>query len=115
MGLTGKILYCYWPIGIKSINPDGSDDRLIAELNFWHAASDLEGKLVVADTNWPDLGIQLVDVATGGIDKLCESDSSDPNKQVHPHPSLSPDGTKVIFGSSSTGSSEVYVADLSDM
>jgi len=106
------ILYCYWPLGLKAISPEGKRDRYLARLNFWHAASNRAGTFVVGDTNWPDRGIQLVQVSSGMIRKVCDSNSSDSLREAHPHPSFTPDSRWVIFSSSMSGQSQVYAARL---
>ena len=115
LGKTGKLLFCYWPTGIKEINADGSGERLVAAVNAWHAGASRDGAYCVVDTNWPDRGIHLIETATGRMCKLCESDSATGNAkadvEVHPHPSFSPDGKWVLFGSQRTGLPEVYAVE----
>ncbi|HQK22082.1 MAG TPA: hypothetical protein PLM66_04205 [Candidatus Latescibacteria bacterium] len=113
LGMTGKLLICYWPTGIMEINVDGNGARLIAAVNAWHAAASRDGRYCVVDTNWPDRGIHLIERETGRMCKVCESDSgagdSRAGSEVHPHPSFSPDGKYILFGSQKTGKPEVYV------
>jgi len=115
LGTTGKLLICYWPTGIMEIDVDGTNRRLIAAVNAWHAGATRDGRYCVVDTNWPDRGIHLIERATGRMTKLCESDSgagnARANVEVHPHPSFSPDGRYVVFGSQKTGSPEIYAVD----
>ena len=95
---------------LRLIDPLGGDAVTIAEGgNYWHCCPNADGSLVVADTNWPDDGIQLVDVASGEVETLCLSRSS---INVHPHPCFSPDGAKVAFTSDVSGSSQVYIVEL---
>ena len=112
LGTTGKLLICYWPTGIMEINVDGSGERLIAVINAWHAGASKDGAYCVVDTNWPDRGIHLIETATGRMCKLCESENRSDGTGSHPHPSFSPDGTTVVFGSERTGSPEIYMVDV---
>lgn len=117
LGTTGKLLVCYWPTGVFEINIDGSGFRIIALVNAWHAGASRDGRFCVVDTNWPDRGIHLIERETGRMVKLCESDSAVGNRradvEVHPHPSFSPDGKHVVFGSQKTGNPEIYAVDTS--
>ena len=82
---------------------------------FWHSASTLDGEWIVADTNWPDLGLQLVHVPTGRYGTLCHPRSSQGHSQwSHPHPQFSPDGRSVVFSSDATGVPQVYLAQVAD-
>jgi len=82
---------------------------------FWHSASTLDGEWIVADTNWPDCGLQLVHVPTGRFGTLCYPRSSEGHPQwSHPHPQFSPDGRSVIFNSDATGVPQAYLVRVSD-
>jgi oligogalacturonide lyase len=118
LGRTGRILFHNWPQGLMSMNPDGSDCRWVAKLNFWHASSDIVGNRIASDTYEPDTGIHLIDAITGQVTKLCESRTLAVARlgqasvaHTHPHPSLSPDGSKVVFDSSATGIEQVYLVE----
>ena len=43
----------------------------IVEYNAWHIAPDRGGERVLCDTNHPDEGLQIVDVATGARQQAC--------------------------------------------
>jgi len=80
---------------------------------FWHAGASLDGEWIVSDTNWPDIGLQLVHLPSGRFQTVCLSQSSNAGGQhSHPHPSLSPDSTKVLYNSDRTGIPQVYVANV---
>ncbi len=82
---------------------------------FWHSASTLDGEWIVADTNWPDVGLQLVHVPSGRFGTLCFPQSSMGHPQwSHPHPQFSPDGRSVVFTSDATGIPQVFLARVSD-
>ena len=111
LGNTGRALICHWPEGIGEIEPDGSGWRLIARINAWHAGSTTDGTYCVVDTNWPDRGIHLIETATGRMCKLCESFNNSSGEGTHPHPSFSPDGRWIVFGSERSGTPDIYLID----
>ena len=75
------------------------------------SAASLDGQWIVSDTNWPDVGLQLIHVESGRYGTLCLSQSSNANPS-HPHPSFSPDGRWVIYNSDRTGIGQVYVVEV---
>jgi Tol biopolymer transport system component len=90
-------------------------NRIASGPYFWHSASTLDGEWIVADTNWPDLGLQLVHVPTSRFATLCYPRSSEGHPQwSHPHPQFSPDGLCVMFNSDATGVPQAYVVQVSD-
>jgi hypothetical protein len=100
-----------WPgsFSIRRIDPfTGYYEIVVDGGNFWHCASNRDCSQVVSDTNWPDEGIQIVDVSEGQSTLLCESRCRD----AHPHPCFSPRGDEVLFTSDMTGSTQIYVAEL---
>jgi oligogalacturonide lyase len=114
LGRTDRIQGCALPpdsallhLGIGEFEP-----TVIARgPYFWHSASTLDGEWIIADTNWPDQGLQLVHVPTGRFRPLCYPHSSQGHPQwTHPHPQFSPDGNSVLFHSDRTGICQVYLA-----
>jgi hypothetical protein len=90
---------------------DAEPEKIVAGPYFWHSASTLDGEWIVADTNWPDEGLQLVHVPTRSFTFLCESSASGVDGiGGHPEPNISPDGKVVIWTSDRTGIAQVYVA-----
>ena len=81
---------------------------------FWHSAASYDGEWIVADTSWPDVGLKLIHVPTGHWRTLCHPHAEQDHAGVHPHPSISQDGRKVVFASDWTGVSQVYVAHVTD-
>jgi hypothetical protein len=53
----------------------------IAEFNAWHITPNRAGTKVLCDTNHPDIGLQLVDVATGTREQLCLTEASNGGTQ----------------------------------
>ena len=101
--------------GISMIASDEEEAALIVTGGpyFWHSASTLDGEWIVADTNWPDVGIQLINVATRRYGCLCKSLGSNAD-WVHPHPAFNREGTKVVFASDRTGIPQVYLVTIPD-
>ena len=77
---------------------------------FWHSGASHDGKWIVADTNWPDEGLWLLNVATRKRERLCFAGASQGHPQsTHTHPNLSHDGAMAVFTSDRTGMPQVYV------
>jgi hypothetical protein len=57
------------------------EHRTIAEFNAWHITPNRAGTAVLCDTNHPDDGIFIVDVATGERRLVCLSESSNGGSQ----------------------------------
>lgn len=104
--------------GITSCSPDDtSHDQahvIVSGPYFWHSSASMDGEWIVCDTNWPDIGLQLVHVPTGRFATLCLSAGSNSNHPNHPHPAFSPDGTRVLYNSDRTGVPQVYVVTIPD-
>lgn len=128
-----EIIFTDWPRALKAIRRDGSGERTVAAFNCWHPAPAPGGRLVVCDTTLPDVGLQLVDPATGERRTLCHPEASSRGTQwaeaepvwdgpvpesaygpqwTHPHPSFTPDGQGVVFTSDRSGTPQVYLAFL---
>ena len=128
-----EILFTHWPHALKSIRRDGTGERTIAAFNCWHPAPRPDGGLIACDTTLPDSGLILIDPRTGARRTLCSPRASGQGYQwalpepiwegptpeaaygpqwTHPHPSFSPDGTKVAYTSDATGHPQVYFATV---
>jgi hypothetical protein len=118
LGRSAEVQGCALPPdrALLRIAPGEETPRRIASgPYFWHSASTLDGEWIVADTNWPDAGLQLVHVRTGRFGPLCYPGSSEGHAQwSHPHPQFSPDGRSVVFTSDATGVPQVYLVRVSD-
>lgn len=93
-----------------------------------------DGRFMVADTNYPDLGLQLFDPGDvhSGPRPLCESRATNEGahwgvghcpyddgpvqvyapQHTHPHPNFAPDGTCVVFTSDRTGQAQIYEVEI---
>jgi oligogalacturonide lyase len=90
-------------------------ERIVNGPYFWHSGPSWDGDWIVADTNWPDCGLQLVHVPTRTFRTLCHPGASlDHIRAGHPHPALSHDGRVAVFTSDRTGLPQVYVAHIID-
>lgn len=135
LGTSDEVIFTHWPHALKGIKKDSDTARIVSPFNAWHASPRADGSLVVCDTVHPDIGLQLIDPKTGEHQALCYPASSNRGTQwsevtpamddkvtgetygpqwSHPHPSFSPDGTKVIYTSDKTGHPQVYVAFIPD-
>ena len=65
LGQTGDIVFTVWPHRLCRMDWTTREISVIAEHNCWHIAPNRAGTQVLFDTNHPDRGIQIVDVATG--------------------------------------------------
>ena len=81
LGTTGDIVFVHWPFALRRMNWHTRAISTIAEFNAWHIAANRAGTKVLCDTNHPDLGLFLVDVATGARQKICLSQSSNQGTQ----------------------------------
>jgi oligogalacturonide lyase len=81
LGDTGDIVFTIWPRALCRMDWTTREIRAIAEYNAWHIAPDRQGKRVLCDTNHPDEGLQIIDVATGARRQLCLSESSNQGTQ----------------------------------
>ncbi|MCC6731405.1 MAG: PD40 domain-containing protein [Chthonomonadales bacterium] len=118
LGRSDRLQGCGLPPlrAILTLAPGEGDPRPLAEgPYFWHSASSLCGEWIVADTNWPDEGIQLVHVPTGRARPLCRPGSSEGHPQrTHPHPRFSPDGRVALYNSDRTGITQIYTVRVTD-
>jgi oligogalacturonide lyase len=133
---TGReLLAVNWPHGMIGVDIDTGAVRRVTSFNAWHAMINRTGTLMVADTNYPDIGLQLFDPRDdlGQPHLLCFPEATnagahwatdhcpyddglvDPYspQYTHPHPNFSPNGSRVVLTSDRTGHAQVYEAMLS--
>ena len=106
---------------ICSLDPDSLETRVLTDMPACsHLMSNQDGSLMVGDGSGADPFLHLFDFRTA--DKpahrvITRHDSSwrvyKGNRQVtHPHPSFTPDGQSVLFGSDAEGEPALYLASL---
>ena len=99
----------------------------------WHAACNRQGTLMVADTNFPDIGLQIFNPldSVGTPRPLCYPEATSQGahwngpfpydkgpievkapQHTHPHPSFSPDSRLVVYTSDVSGYSQVYEIEV---
>lgn len=81
LGRTGDLVYTVWPRALWRLDWRRRDRRLICEFNAWHITPNRAGTTVLCDTNHPDRGLFLIDVATGERRLVCLSESSNQGSQ----------------------------------
>jgi oligogalacturonide lyase len=131
-----ELAFVDWPKGIRCVQVDTGKERRVASFNAWHAVCNRDGTRMVADTNFPDIGLQLFDPrdGIGAPITLCYPEASNmgehwagtfPYEQgpiqvyapqhTHPHPSFSPDNKYVVYTSDRSGYAQVYEVELKSM
>ncbi len=81
LGATGDLVFTVWPRALCRMDWTTREIRTIARYNAWHIAPDRRGERVLCDTNHPDEGLQIIDVATGSRRQLCLTGSSNQGSQ----------------------------------
>ena len=81
LGGTGHLVFTIWPRALCQMDWTTRQIRTITEYNAWHIAPDHRGERILCDTNHPDEGLQIIDVATGARRQLCLSESSNQGTQ----------------------------------
>jgi oligogalacturonide lyase len=131
---TRELTVVDWPKGMLAVDVDTGAIRQICAFNAWHAISNRQGTQMVADTTYPDIGLQLFDPNGTSEEAVtlaypeawnlgwhwhsdhCPYDDGPVQvyapQHTHPHPSFSPDGRFVVYTSDRTGYSQVYEAKL---
>ena len=88
-------------------------EKLVEGPYFWHSGASWSGEWIIGDTNWPDLGLQLIHVPSRHFATLCHAGASQDHYEFgHPHPALSPDGSLCVFRSDRSGVAQLYIAHI---
>lgn len=125
-----ELLTVNWPHGMIGVDIDSGSVRRVTSFNAWHAMVNRDGSRMVADTVYPDIGLQLFDPQDGlGAPKTiclpgasnagahwqtdhCPYDDGPVNvyapQHTHPHPSFAPDNSRIVFTSDRTGHAQIY-------
>lgn len=78
---SGDLVFTVWPRELRRMDWSTRQMRTIVEYNAWHIAPDRAGERILCDTNHPDEGLQIIEVATGRRARLCDSGSSNQGTQ----------------------------------
>lgn len=81
LGTTGDLVYTVWPRALWRMNWHTRERRRITEFNAWHITPNRAGTAVLCDTNHPDRGLFLIDVASGERRQICLSEASSGGSQ----------------------------------
>ena len=81
LGRTGDLVFTVWPFALRRMNWTTRDISTICEYNAWHITPNRAGTAVLCDTNHPDEGLQLIDVAAGSRRQICLSQASNQGTQ----------------------------------
>ena len=81
LGATGDLVFVVWPIALKRMDWATRRVSTIAEGNAWHITPSHDGTRVLHDTALPDIGIQIVEVASGARRTVCFPRSSNGGSQ----------------------------------
>ncbi len=81
LGKTGDLVFVVWPHALRRMDWTTRKISTIADFNAWHIAPNKAGTQVLCDTNHPDRGIFMIDVATGDQQLVCLSESTNQGSQ----------------------------------
>ena len=81
LGTTGDLVFTVWPRALKRMNWQTRRVETIAEFNAWHIAPNRAGTAIVCDTNHPDIGLQLINAASGERRTICYPEASNQGSQ----------------------------------
>ena len=81
LGDTGDLAFTYWPYALKRLSLPSCEVTAIAEFNAWHSCSSRDGRYILCDTNQPDIGMHVVETASGKRTAVCFPGSSNSGSQ----------------------------------
>lgn len=81
LGHTGDLVYTVWPGALCRLDWRSGQRSVVARFNAWHITPNRAGTHVLCDTNHPDEGLFLIDMASGAARRLCMSESSNQGTQ----------------------------------
>lgn len=81
LGHTGDLVFTVWPHALWRMDWHSRERTKIAAFNAWHITPNRAGTKVLCDTNHPDRGLHLIDVATGDARLIALSEASSGGSQ----------------------------------
>jgi oligogalacturonide lyase len=81
LGRTGNLVFTVWPHALRTMDWTTRAIRTITEFNAWHITPNRAGTEILCDTNHPDLGLHVIDAATGARRLICLSEASSQGTQ----------------------------------
>ncbi len=81
LGQSEDLVFCVWPFALRRLDWRSGAVSTISEFNAWHIAPNRDGTQILCDTAHPDIGLQVVDVASGSRRQLCRSGASSQGTQ----------------------------------
>jgi oligogalacturonide lyase len=81
LGNGDALIVVRWPYALLRFDLADRRFNTIAAFNAWHIGGSRDGATVLCDTAHPDIGLQLVDVATGARRTICHPRSSNGGSQ----------------------------------
>lgn len=81
LGQREDLVFCVWPFALRRLDWHSGEVSTVCEFNSWHITPNRTGTRVLCDTAHPDIGLQLVDVASGSRRQLCRSGASSQGTQ----------------------------------
>jgi hypothetical protein len=81
LGRHSDLAFVVWPRALKKLDWRSLEVTTIAQFNAWHITPNRDGTKILCDTAHPDIGLQLVDVASGARRTLCHPESSSQGTQ----------------------------------
>jgi hypothetical protein len=81
LGQTGDLVFTVWPHKLCRMDWESRRITTLTEHNAWHISPNRAGTQILFDTNYPDRGIQLLDIATGEIRDVCQPRATNAGSQ----------------------------------
>ncbi len=76
LGASEDLAFCVWPHSLRRLEWRTGEISEISAFNAWHITPNRSGTRILCDTAHPDIGLQLVDVASGERTTVCMSRAS---------------------------------------
>ncbi len=81
LGQSEDLVFSVWPFSLRRMSWETLAIETVADFNAWHITPNRDGTKILCDTVHPDIGLQLVDVATGSRTTICHPEASSGGSQ----------------------------------